>query len=105
MVDEEKFTEENPRIQGHETVFESNNVATETEKSGGLSKVFSAAIDYGKGDSTVHKDIGLGLFQQSLQYDQEQLARDVGRVRWKLDLLVLPMMMTTYMLSFLDKMT
>jgi hypothetical protein len=52
-----------------------------------------------------HADIGLELFQKSLQYDQEQLAADVGRVRRKLDFLVLPMMMGTYMLSFLDKQT
>src|ERR1700761_7504965 len=52
-----------------------------------------------------HTDVGLELFQRSLQYDQEQLAADVGRVRRKLDFLVLPMMMGTYMLSFLDKQT
>lgn len=52
-----------------------------------------------------HTDIGLELFQKSLQYNEEQLAADVGRVRRKLDFLVLPMMMVTYMLSFLDKQT
>lgn len=57
-----------------------------------------------KRDET-HTDVGLELFQKSLQYDQEQLAADVGRVRRKLDFLVLPMMMVTYMLSFLDKQT
>lgn len=57
-----------------------------------------------KPDET-HNDVGLELFQKSLQYDQEQLAADVGRVRRKLDFLVLPMMMVTYMLSFLDKQT
>ncbi|RDW79858.1 major facilitator superfamily protein-3 [Coleophoma cylindrospora] len=53
----------------------------------------------------MHTDKGLDLFQQSLQYDTEQLARDSVKVRRKLDFIVLPMMMTTYMLSFLDKQT
>ncbi|KAI1380383.1 MFS general substrate transporter [Hypoxylon crocopeplum] len=50
-------------------------------------------------------ELGKEMLQQSLQYDQAQLEADAIKVRWKLDLLVLPMMMTTYMLSFLDKQT
>ncbi|KAH9219810.1 MFS allantoate transporter [Leptodontidium sp. 2 PMI_412] len=50
-------------------------------------------------------DIGYDLFQQSQQYDTTQLEIDSVKVRRKLDFIVLPMMMTTYMLSFLDKQT
>ncbi|KAH8690122.1 MFS transporter [Talaromyces proteolyticus] len=58
-----------------------------------------------KGDRVDLNDVAKIYFQQSLQYDQSQLERDSIRVRRKLDFIVLPMMMTTYMLSFLDKQT
>ncbi|KAH6712288.1 MFS transporter [Leptodontidium sp. MPI-SDFR-AT-0119] len=67
--------------------------------------------DYGNRDSTEipskanFADIGYDLFQQSQQYDTTQLEIDSVKVRRKLDFIVLPMMMTTYMLSFLDKQT
>jgi hypothetical protein len=38
-----------------------------------------------------HADIGLGLFQQSHQYDTAQLELDAVKVRRKLDFLLLPM--------------
>ncbi|KAI6088691.1 MFS general substrate transporter [Hypoxylon rubiginosum] len=50
-------------------------------------------------------ELGKGMLEQSLQYDRAQLEADAVKVRWKLDLMVLPMMMCTYMLSFLDKQT
>lgn len=68
-------------------------------------------------------ELGKHMLEQSLQYDQAQLEMDAVKVRRKLDFLVLPMvicdlprlldimtltisqMMTTYMLSFLDKQT
>ncbi|KAI1846987.1 hypothetical protein JX265_006816 [Neoarthrinium moseri] len=50
-------------------------------------------------------DLGKEMLQQSFHYDQAQLEADAVKVRRKLDFLVLPMMMTTYMLSFLDKQT
>ncbi|KAM0809056.1 hypothetical protein AB5N19_09399 [Seiridium cardinale] len=50
-------------------------------------------------------ELGKHMLEQSLQYDQAQLEADAVKVRRKLDFLVLPMMMTTYMLSFLDKQT
>ncbi|KAL7622222.1 hypothetical protein AAE478_007725 [Parahypoxylon ruwenzoriense] len=50
-------------------------------------------------------ELGKDMLQQSLQYDRAQLEADAVRVRRKLDFIVLPMMMTTYMLSFLDKQT
>ncbi|KAH9886798.1 MFS general substrate transporter [Xylariomycetidae sp. FL2044] len=50
-------------------------------------------------------ELGKEMLQQSLQYDQAQLEADAVKVRRKLDFLVLPMMCTTYMLSFLDKQT
>lgn len=49
--------------------------------------------------------IGRELFEQSTQYDPDQLAQDAARVRRKLDFLLLPMMCGTYMISFLDKQT
>jgi hypothetical protein len=52
-----------------------------------------------------HTDIGLELYQKSLQYDPDQLARDAIKVRRKLDYIVLPMICMTYMISFLDKQT
>ncbi|KAL2839738.1 major facilitator superfamily domain-containing protein [Aspergillus pseudoustus] len=50
-------------------------------------------------------EVGKDYFQQSLQYDPAQLERDAVKVCRKLDFYVLPMMMMTYMLSFLDKQT
>ncbi|EXJ85329.1 hypothetical protein A1O1_05693 [Capronia coronata CBS 617.96] len=50
-------------------------------------------------------DVGLALFEKSFQYDPAQLQRDSVKVRRKLDFLVLPLMMVTYMWSFLDKST
>lgn len=38
-----------------------------------------------------HADIGLGLFQQSHQYDTAQLELDAVKVRRKLDFILLPM--------------
>lgn len=52
-----------------------------------------------------HTDIGLELYQKSLQFDPDQLARDAIKVRRKRDYIVLPMMCMTYMISFLDKQT
>ncbi|OJJ50264.1 hypothetical protein ASPZODRAFT_149629 [Penicilliopsis zonata CBS 506.65] len=56
-------------------------------------------------DAQLHGDIAQELFEKSLQYDPAELQRDAVKVRRKLDFIVLPMMMTTYMLSFLDKQT
>ncbi|KNG89671.1 hypothetical protein ANOM_002334 [Aspergillus nomiae NRRL 13137] len=50
-------------------------------------------------------ELGQEMLQRSLQFDRAQLEEDSVRVRRKLDFLVLPMMMITYMLSFLDKQT
>ncbi|KAJ9137934.1 MFS general substrate transporter [Pleurostoma richardsiae] len=63
----------------------------------GLSRLFVRRNDL--------NELGKEMLQQSLQYDEAQLERDAIRVKRKLDFLVLPMMMTTYMLSFLDKQT
>ncbi|KAF8860424.1 MFS allantoate transporter [Acephala macrosclerotiorum] len=56
-------------------------------------------------DAEKHADIAYDLFEQSHQYDPAQLEKDSIKVRRKLDFIVLPMMMMTYMLSFLDKQT
>ncbi|KAI5866278.1 MFS general substrate transporter [Durotheca rogersii] len=50
-------------------------------------------------------ELGKDMLQQSQQYDKAQLEADAIKVRRKLDSIVLPMMMITYMLSFLDKQT
>lgn len=50
-------------------------------------------------------DVAAGLFEQAMQYGPERLANDAIKVRWKLDLIALPMMMFTNMLAFLDKQT
>ncbi|KAL4806812.1 major facilitator superfamily domain-containing protein [Aspergillus unguis] len=71
----------------------------------------SSATEHGLGIKAIAcekvdlNEVGKDYFQQSLQYDQAQLERDAVKVRRKLDLYVLPMMMITYMLSFLDKQT
>ncbi|KAL3477193.1 major facilitator superfamily domain-containing protein [Aspergillus californicus] len=57
------------------------------------------------GTSIDLNEVGKDYFQQSLQYDLAQLERDAAKVCRKLDFYVLPMMMITYMLSFLDKQT
>jgi hypothetical protein len=49
--------------------------------------------------------LGRDLLEKALEFDEAQLERDGVKVRRKLDFIVLPMMMTTYMLSFLDKQT
>lgn len=36
-------------------------------------------------------ELGKGMLEQSLQYDRAQLEVDAVKVRWKLDLMVLPM--------------
>ncbi|KKY24387.1 putative mfs allantoate [Phaeomoniella chlamydospora] len=41
--------------------------------------------------AALHTDIGLGLFEQSRQYDPAQLEQDAIKVRRKLDFIVLPM--------------
>ncbi|KAI2621964.1 MFS general substrate transporter [Hypomontagnella submonticulosa] len=72
-----------------------------------------AGVEVPKGNAfqrLVHRkndlnELGRDMLQQSLQYDRAQLEADAIKVRWKLDLIVLPMMMVTYMLSFLDKQT
>jgi hypothetical protein len=63
------------------------------------------AIDLPVKETGQHADIAFDLFQQSRQYDNGQLKIDAVKVRRKLDIIVLPMMMMTYMLSFLDKQT
>ncbi|KAK4946608.1 hypothetical protein LTR10_014460 [Elasticomyces elasticus] len=50
-------------------------------------------------------ELGRDLLTKALEFDEAQLERDSIKVRKKLDFIVLPMMMTTYMLSFLDKQT
>ena len=50
-------------------------------------------------------ELGRDLLTKALEFDEAQLERDAIKVRRKLDFMVLPMMMTTYMLSFLDKQT
>ncbi|EXJ91389.1 hypothetical protein A1O1_04501 [Capronia coronata CBS 617.96] len=49
--------------------------------------------------------LGRELLEKALEFDEDQLERDSIKVRRKLDFMVVPMMMTTYMLSFLDKQT
>ncbi|KAH8658442.1 MFS transporter [Xylariales sp. PMI_506] len=49
--------------------------------------------------------LGKEMLLRSMQYDPAQLEADSKKVLRKLDFIVLPMMMTTYMLSFLDKQT
>ena len=46
-------------------------------------------------------EVGKELFEQSLQYDQDQLERDSIKVRRKLDFLVLPMVSSR--MSILNK--
>jgi hypothetical protein len=45
---------------------------------------------YGKRGRT-DSDIGLDLYQESLQYDPAQLEKDAAKVKRKLDFIVLPM--------------
>ncbi|THC94685.1 hypothetical protein EYZ11_005830 [Aspergillus tanneri] len=66
-----------------------------------LKKSFFRRLSPQNGPNKLAQD----MLQQSLHFDQAQLEADSVKVRRKLDFLVLPMMMTTYMLSFLDKQT
>ncbi|KAH0841554.1 putative transporter [Fonsecaea pedrosoi] len=58
-----------------------------------------------KGSANDPDALGKELLQKALEFDEAQLERDALKVRRKLDWMVIPMMMTTYMLSFLDKQT
>lgn len=62
-------------------------------------------FDFVRGQKTDLNELGKVYYQQSLQYDEQQLERDSAKICRKLDLCVLPIMMMTYMLSFLDKQT
>lgn len=58
-----------------------------------------AGVEVPKGNAfqrLVHRkndlnELGRDMLQQSLQYDRAQLEADAIKVRWKLDLIVLPM--------------
>ena len=56
---------------------------TDFEKGGFLSRLKGQRIDL--------DELGKQYYQQSLQYDEEQLKRDAIKVRRKLDFLVLPL--------------
>ncbi|USW58155.1 Putative major facilitator superfamily, MFS transporter superfamily [Septoria linicola] len=58
-----------------------------------------------KGRTQDPDELGRQLLEKSQDYSQAELERDAVRVRRKLDFLILPMMMGTYMISFLDKQT
>lgn len=62
-------------------------------------------IDRVKGTKNDPNELGRQLFEESQLYSEAQLQRDAIRVRRKIDFLILPMMMGTYMISFLDKQT
>lgn len=54
---------------------------------------------------TEHYDVGLDFYKEALKRDPQELEILARRVKRKLDFILLPIMMTTYMLSFLDKQT
>ncbi|KIV93425.1 hypothetical protein PV10_04638 [Exophiala mesophila] len=60
-----------------------------------------------KGKGTVvtntHTDRGLVAYQQALELEPAQLEELAKRVRWKLDLILLPLMCAIYLVSFLEK--
>ena len=53
-----------------------------------------------KGQKTDLNELGKAYFQQSLQYDEAQLARDAVKVRRKLDFYVLPLVRNTPAICF-----
>ncbi|KAG4218341.1 hypothetical protein PC116_g33179 [Phytophthora cactorum] len=71
----------------------SESVASETERGIGLvlpekrKNILGGLLDR-RNDLN---ELGRDMLQQSLQYDRAQLEADAIKVRWKLDLLVLPM--------------
>ncbi|KIX03614.1 uncharacterized protein Z518_07167 [Rhinocladiella mackenziei CBS 650.93] len=62
-------------------------------------------LSFWKGRINDPNVLGKELLEKALQVDEAQLEQDAIKVRRKLDWMVIPMMMTTYMLSFLDKQT
>ncbi|OAL25004.1 hypothetical protein AYO20_10538 [Fonsecaea nubica] len=70
-----------------------------------LSKPSRTLLSRLKGSANDPDVLGKELLQKALEFDEAQLERDALKVRRKLDWMVIPMMMTTYMLSFLDKQT
>ncbi|KAL2421627.1 putative transporter [Exophiala dermatitidis] len=74
------------------------SVEPEAPRSQKLSHLFHGTVN----DPNV---LGKELLRKALEFEEAQLERDSVRVRRKLDFMVIPMMMTTYMLSFLDKQT
>ncbi|KAL1896138.1 hypothetical protein Sste5346_004880 [Sporothrix stenoceras] len=71
-------------------------VASEPAEMGDTEKVQSLAV---------YDDVGRALYEQAQTYDVAQLEQDAHKVKRKLDFIVLPMMMITYALGFLDKST
>ncbi|KIW41001.1 uncharacterized protein PV06_06598 [Exophiala oligosperma] len=72
----------------------------------GTSTKISKVMGFVKGTTTNDLNVlGKDMLQKALEHDEAQLERDSIKVRRKLDFIVLPMMMCTYMLSFLDKQT
>lgn len=67
------------------------SVASDTEQGTGLvlpKKNILGDLIHRRNDPN---QLGKDMLQQSLQYDRAQLEADAIKVRWKLDLLVLPM--------------
>lgn len=57
--------------------------STDVEKGGFRSRFVGQRVDL--------NELGKSYYQQSLQYDEEQLKRDAVKVRRKLDFIVLPL--------------
>lgn len=68
----------------------SQSVSSPTDMGFGSSKP-AGFMDRLKGQKIDLNDVGREYFEQSLQYDPAQLARDAVKVRRKLDFMVLPM--------------
>lgn len=50
-----------------------------------------------KGNRNDPNILGKELYEKALQYDEAQLERDAIKVRWKLDLMILPLVSLTRM--------
>ncbi|KAI7232704.1 MFS general substrate transporter [Hortaea werneckii] len=57
-----------------------------------------ASIDHGESE-----DIAADLFKEMLQYSQDELESRAKAVRWKLDLIIVPLVAVTHGLQFLNK--
>lgn len=64
------------------------------------------SVDLGEAISSNNKNIiGLDLFEQANEIPEEEFESEIKRIRFKVDLRIVPILCVTYTLQFLDKLS